>query len=431
MNKRKFYIFIIAAGLSSILLSGCVTIGKAVSRENAIEEVTRVLGYEPKFTNSYVEKNDYKHNKKNYYYEFEDAKGMRFSYSSKLEPQGLDGATFYYTYENKINYKRRILPFYCETIEKLCDKYNSDCEQTIEYIPETTLTYDVFGNEEQFGSSYIMIGGYNDLEAASDLIAEILNECRTCSSESYLFNSDLVNVGLIVRTLTTDGKCTNVTTIGLISDDEDVNRDEIYNKIFKAYIETVKTGKIPNDVSEEVISGTCPEYMHGVYQDKYYDLWTAALVSDENLDAPEYSFKIEYREPKEREDYTYYEGYYSKGFRIYDIIAQLGGECSFHEKIKDRKCAGFEGSLGDDTYQFGFENSSMDTIYIVRNGKEYLFKTEISNPADNSYSFIIDKETFEEIFGVKITYNFAESTFTVERQWMTFLIFSKNLLIID
>lgn len=415
MNKRNICILLIATGLSALFLSGCVTIGKPANKKMAIDRVSSALGYEPEFIDSYVEKSSYKWNKNDYYYEFEDNQGMRFCFSSKITPQGIDGATFFYTYENKVNYKRRILPFYCEAIEELCNKYNLCFERAIEFSPESSLSYDVFGNEEQYGASCILIDGYKDLDTAADLITEILNKCRIYSLKSELFDSDKPYVGLTVRTPTTEGDYTNVTTINLISAGEDVNRDEIFNELFKAYIETIKTGNIPNDVSEDILSGTCPKVIHGVYQGKYYDLWGAVLVSDENPDNPEYSFKIEYREPKEREDYTYYEAYYSKDLRIYDIIAQLGGECTFHEKMKGHKCAGFNGQLGDDTYQFGFENRSMDTVYIARNGKEYLFKTEVSNPANNTYSFNIDKETFEELFGVEITYNFVESTFLVER----------------
>lgn len=410
MKHRTLIKYILISGLIAIFLTGC-TIGSPTGKKEAIRRVTDALGYEPEFTNSFSEKSSYNRFKKNYYYEFEDLEGMRFTYSSVIVPEGLDGATFYYYYQDKLNYKRRILPFYSSEIESLCKEYGFGYEKMLGCSPDSPLQYDIFGNEVQYSGSSILINAFTDLDKAADLVVQIQDLCRIRTLKSPVVDADYCNTEISVR-VTAGEKNYTISTFKLLNASDYAEHDKIYDKLYKDYVEVSKKYEAIKDIPAEVLNGTNPEILHGVFNGETYPEWNIVLSDDADPDNPQYSFKMKYKEPSERTNYAYNEGYYTKDLTIQNFIAQLGGTCTFHEQGSGDYGAGFDGYLGDDVYEFGFYHG-MNTVFINKNGKEYLFKTEVNNPANNTYSFILSKEEIEEIFGINIEYNNAESIFVV------------------
>jgi len=411
LSKKRNKVIIIAVMLvSSFFMMSCMTVGEGVeSKSQAIRDVEQILGYEPELTNYYVEKSNYKSFKKNYYYEFEDLEGMRFTYSSVLTPDGMDGAVFYYYYNNKVNFNRRILPFYSDTIKSLCDKYGAGYEKMLGYKEDAPIDYDYFGNEIQYAGAAILIEGYDDLDMAADLITEILDNCRIHAIACDLLNTDICNTEITVKSKSENGY-NNVASFKLLKRSDYADRDEIYKSLFKSYVEKAKGKRIINDLPAEVVENTVPEILHGVYKDKQYDLWTIVLDEEES-DKPNYVYTLYYKEPKDREDYKYYEGYYSMDLTIQNFIAQLGGSCHFEEEV-DSFGPGFRARLGDNDYIFGFYISE-GAVIIKKNDDEYVFNTYVYNPANSSYKFYLTKEEMEEIFDITITYHNENSTFLV------------------
>lgn len=205
-----------------------------------------------------------------------------------------------------------------------------------------------------------------------------------------------------------------VSTFSLLTEGKTVNQDNIYNQLYKDYIESVKKGHIPNDLDEGVLSSVCPEFIHGIYQDKEYQLWSAKLIDDSDSDHPKYEFKMLYREPSEREEYEYHGGYYAEDLQIQNFIAVLGGSCFFHEAERNGDGAGFLGYLGDDVYFFGFVKDKSQ-VMIRKNDEEYFFDLTMYNPAMDEYSFEISREDIENIFGVTIDIQKETSNFFVKR----------------
>lgn len=109
-----------------ICLTGCVTVGNPASEKKAKADMKEIFGYELELTDSMATQSQYKKHKKNYYYEFEDANGMQLTYASTLEPEGLDGATFFYQYCDEINYQKRVVPFYSQRMKEICDEYGKE-----------------------------------------------------------------------------------------------------------------------------------------------------------------------------------------------------------------------------------------------------------------------------------------------------------------
>lgn len=413
-NSLNKYLKFIVAIIPLFLFSGCgFLFGMPVSSEKAIAQLTDALGYEPTFIEEKKVRSEEKSLHNDYYYEFEDEYGMRFAYVSKIAGVGLDGADFYYRYENFINYDYRLLPFYSDTIKALCDKYGFSYWKRsftdYEYEPD----YDIFGNETQFGSSMFCIECFDDLDAASRLVSDILDACRIHSSKEWTALKGMPSKSIVVAIGVGGEKRAKVGEYKLLYDEDVVDTKEIYTELKKNYIELVKKEKIKNDLPDNMLEEVCPDYLQGRYNGQLYDLWHIELVDDTDIDNPEYKFTMYYKEPPDREKYQYYPGYYNKDMTIQNFIAQLGGTCFFSEKEPAGDAAGFNAYLGDDIYFFGFVGDN--NVLIRKNDTEYVFDTQIYNPANNSYQFQLTKEEMEEIFGISITYNKALSVFDVNR----------------
>jgi len=409
MVKMMALIFI------SAMLSGCMTIGGHSNRSEVTGKLKDVFGYEPELIDECTVKSSYKKIKKDYYYEFEDIDGMRFTYSVKLTPQGVDGATFYYSYVDDVNYYKRIMPFYSDTIRDLCDEYGCTYEPTLGYNEEKGLDKDFFGNDIQHGGSAIRVDGFDDLENAAELVTKILDQCRLNVYPSGILTNNR-HIAQIMVFASHDIGGGKIGEYQLLRYGDEVDKEEIYNQLRLNYIEGVKKRQINNDIPESILENTAPQYLKGRFNGRVYDLWSASLQTEESKEQeeslPEYTFEILYREPMEREDYKYYEGYYSMDLRIYNIIAQLGGECTFSESYSNGDGPGFTGSLCGDEYYFGFAQDHK--VLIRKNGEEKIYDTTVKNVANDTYSFILTREEMEDLFNIKITYNIVESIFDVE-----------------
>lgn len=389
-------------------LTGCITVGSAASEKKAVKAVTQVLGYEPTLTDVKTEKSEYTRFKKNKYYEFEDKQGMRFSYASTVEPEGLDGATFFYRYRDQIHYEEMLVPFYGEVMQKLCDEHGKELE--LEAYGNGQSQVDAFGNLRQFMGAAIIIDGYADLEDTAQLVYEMLVQCRREVPRSGLMASASPEIYVNVRD---DRWGIKVAKFPLLLMDEAVSQSEVYDKLSRGYVEMVKTGHIKDDLPENLLENLPPEVLRGIYNSREYDQWVAVLASSSGEDAV-YSYKLYYREPTEREDYQFIDVYNNQDFSIEAFIAQLGGTMFFHEAEKGGDGAGFSGYLGEDSYFVGFTGADHQVL-IRKNEEEYIFDTQMNNPAMNEYDMILTKEQMEDIFGIQISYDYAASRFTVSR----------------
>ena len=301
----------------SLFLSGCIAVGRPSDSDHAGKRLEKSLGYRPELVDTYVVKSPYKRFKKDYYYEFETREGMRFTYSSALTEQGMDGATFFYAYLDTTNYDYRFLPFYSETIEELCNEYGMRYIKNPYGGSNSSVQYDEFGNEKQFAADVVVIDGFGDIERVSELVYEILDKCRADIPQEGILSSKSANVQIVIKRFEEgDEYGENVAKFDLVPHDSEVSKADIYDTLFKNYIECVKNNKFENDVPDSILQNTNPNYLKGRFQGKIYDLWTATLVGEEDYDAgkglsidggepietPEYSFTLYYQEPTYRED---------------------------------------------------------------------------------------------------------------------------------
>ena len=314
---------------SSICMTGCATIGRPASEQKAKADVKEIFGYELTLIDSMSEQSPHKKFKKNYYYEFEDANGMQFTYASTIEPEGLDGATFFYQYCNEINYQKRVIPFYSQRIKEVCDEYGKDLLMPVYSDKDISFHQDVFGNQAEFEGATILVSHVEDLKDVAAILETILNECQIHELKSTRVRQSVGNMEIAIAVPKDEKHNIRFSVFKLLKEGETTNQDNIYKKLYKDYIESVKKGQIPDDLDEGALSSVCPEILHGIYQDKDYQLWTAKLVDDSNPDTPKYEFEMLYREPSEREKYEYHGGYYAEDLQIQNYIAVLGGSCFF------------------------------------------------------------------------------------------------------
>ena len=400
---------------SSICMTGCATIGKPASEQKAKADVKEIFGYELTLIDSMSEQSPHKKFKKNYYYEFEDANGMQFTYASTIEPEGLDGATFFYQYCNEINYQKRVIPFYSQRIKEVCDEYGKDLLMPVYSDKDISFHQDVFGNQAEFEGATILVSHVEDLKDVAAILETILNECQIHELKSTRVMQSVGNMEIAIAVPKDEKHNIRFSVFKLLKEGETTNQDNIYKKLYKDYIESVKKGQIPDDLDEGALSSVCPEILHGIYQDKDYQLWTAKLVDDSNPDAPKYEFEMLYREPSEREKYEYHGGYYAEDLQIQNFIAVLGGSCFFKEAEKGGDNAGFLAYLGDDVYFFGFTKDKSQVL-IRKNDEEYFFDLVMKNPAMDEYLFAISREDVEKLFGITIEIQKETSNFLVENR---------------
>lgn len=413
VKRVKRILLVSSFAIACTMLAGCLVVGRAESKRGATAELSKLFGYEPVMLDEHIEKSQYKRFYKDYYYEYKDNNGMLYTYSSVLKPQGLDGATFYYSYHNSINYNRRIIPFYSDTMQKLCDEYGFEYQKQYAYDAQAEAERDVFGNEVQFMGAIFYIDGYEDLKKAAELVGAILDSCRLEVAEEGIIDRSYANTEISVYRRTAKNGC-RVGTFKLLGMDSEYSSDDIYTKIKQNYIEAVKRNDIEDDLPEGLIESYAPGVLHGKYNGRVYDLWTIELTEDSTEDNPNYDFELLYKEPKYREDYKYYEGYYSTDMQIQNIIAQLGGECCFSEKEENISGPGYTGTLGDNHYSFGMIDKNH--ILIKKNDEQYIFSGYIVNPVGKQYAFKVSKEEFEKIFGLYVDYNYSESVFEVKKK---------------
>ncbi|MBQ0027954.1 MAG: hypothetical protein KBS96_05060 [Lachnospiraceae bacterium] len=398
----------------SFCMTGCITVGKSASEKKAKEDVEEIFGYELKLTDSMVEQSQHKKYKKNYYYEFEDANGMQFTYASTIEPEGLDGATFFYQYCNEINYRKRVVPFYSQRMKEICDEYEKEFLMPEYRDEDAGFHQDVFGNRTEYGGATILVHNVEELRDVAAILDTILNECQIHRLKSSKVMQSVGNMEIAIAVHKDETHNTRFSVFQLLYEGETLDKDSIYGKLFKEYIESVKKGHIPNDLDDGTLSRVCPEILHGIYQDKDYPLWTAGLIDDSDSDNPKYEFEMLYREPSEREKYEYHGGYYAEDLQIQNFIAVLGGSCSFCEAQVDGDSAGFTAYLGDDSYFFGFINDKSQVL-IRKNDEEYFFDLSMKNPAMDEYLYKISREDVEKIFGVTIEIQKETSNFYVKK----------------
>lgn len=399
---------------TSLCLTGCVTIGKPASEEKAKADVEEIFGYELILVDSMVTQSQHKKFKKNYYYEFEDANGMRFTYASTIEPEGLDGATFFYQYCNEINYQKRVVPFYSQRMKEICDEYGKEFLMPEYRDEDISFHQDVFGNQVEYGGATILVSHVEELKDVAAILETVLNECQIHELKSTKVMQSIGNMEIAIAAPKDETHNTRFSVFQLLHEGEAVNQDSIYKKLYKEYIESVKKGHILDDLEEGALSSVCPEVLHGVYQDKDYQLWAAELIDDSDTDHPKYEFEMMYREPSEREKYEYHGGYYAEDLQIQNFIAVLGGSCFFNEAEVGGDNAGFSAYLGDDVYFFGFTNDKRQVL-IRKNDEEYFFDLSMYNPAMDEYSFKISREDLEKLFGITIEIQKETSNFFVNR----------------
>lgn len=397
----------------SLCMTGCVTIGKPASEKEARADVEEIFGYELTLTDSIVMQSQEKKNKKDYYYEFEDANGMQFTYASTVEPEGLDGATFFYQYCNEINYRKRVIPFYSQRMKEICDEYGKEFLMPEYRDEDSNFHQDVFGNQTEFGGATILVSQVEDLKDVAVILETILNECQVHEIKNTRVMQSIGNMEIAIAVPKDETYNTRFSAFQLLNEGETVDQNSIYKKLYKEYVENVKKGHIPDDLEEGVLSSVCPEVLFGIYQDKDYPLWTASLIDDSDLDNPKYEFKMLYREPSEREEYEYHGGYYAQDLQIQNFIAVLGGSCIFSE-AKGADDAGFSAYLGEDVYFFGFTKDKSQ-VMIRKNDEEYFFDLTMYNPAMDEYSFTISREDVEKIFGITIEIQKESSNFIVTK----------------
>lgn len=409
---KKKCILVLLGIFIALCMTGCVTIGKPASERKAKADVEAIFGYELTLTDSMATKSQYKKFKKNYYYEFEDANGMRFTYASTIEPEGLDGATFFYQYCNEINYQKRVVPFYSQRMKEICDEYGKEFLMPEFRDEDISYHQDVFGNYVEYSGATILVSHVEELEDVSAILETILNECQIHELKNAKVMQSIGNMEIAIAVPKDETYNIRFSVFKLLNEGETVDQDSIYEKLYKEYIESVKKGQIPDDLEEGTLSSVCPEVLHGIYQDKEYPLWSAKLIDDSDSDNPKYEFKMLYREPAEREEYEYHGGYYAEDLQIQNFIAVLGGSCFFREAERGGDGAGFSAYLGDDVYFFGFINGKSQVL-IRKNDEEYIFDLTMYNPAMDEYSFMISREDVEEIFGITIEIQNETSNFFV------------------
>lgn len=411
--KKKHVVALLGIGMA-LCMTGCATIGKPASENKARADVEEIFGYELTLTDSIVTQSQHKKLKKNYYYEFEDANGMRFTYASTLEPEGLDGATFFYQYCNEINYQKRIVPFYSERMKENCDKYGKEFLMPEYRDEDISFHQDIFGNPAEYGGATILVSHVEELEDVAAILTTILNECQIHELKNSKVMQSAGNMEVAIAVRKDETRNTRFSVFKLLNEGEVVEQDSIYEKLYKEYVEGVKKGHIPNDLEEGALSRICPEVLHGIYQDKEYPLWAAELIDDSDSDNPKYEFEMLYREPSEREKYEYHGGYYAEDLQIQNFIAVLGGSCFFNEAEVAGDGAGFTAYLGEDIYFFGF-TSDKSQVMIRKNDEEYFFDLSMQNPAMDEYSFVISREDVEKLFGITIEIQKETSNFLVNR----------------
>lgn len=412
MNKKCRVILLCIC--MSFCMTGCITIGEPASEKKAKADLEEVFGYELKLTDSLVMQSQYKKHKKDYYYEFEDANGMQFTYASTIEPEGLDGATFFYQYCNEINYQRRVVPFYAQRMKEICEEYGREIGIPWDGDEDAKLHQDVFGNQVEFEGATILVTHVEELSDVAAILETILNECQIHERKNAKVMQSSGNMEVAIAVPKKEKWNIRFSVFSLLPEGETADRESIYDQLYKDYIESVKKGHIPNDLSEEELSSVCPEVLHGIYQDREYSLWGAKLIDDSDSDNPKYEFKMMYREPTERKNYEYHGGYYAEDLQIQNFIAVLGGSCFFQEAKRNGDGAGFSAYLGDDVYFFGFTKGKSQ-VMIRKNEEEYFFDLTMYNPAMDEYSFQISREEVENLFGVTIDIQKETSNFILKK----------------
>lgn len=392
-------------------LAGC-TFGHSTSNDEALLKLAEVMGYEPVLVNESTENSRYKRFRKDKYYEFEDKYGMKFTYMSRLDWEGIDGLRLFYHYRDEVNYNYRIIPFYATRMQELCDHYGYEFRKRAYADENTSPDYDYFGNEEQFEGAMVMIGGYDDLTNVAELMTTILNECRAYAPDKGVISSMKPLMTIRVAINNSAGKDIPVSDFKILRGDELADEGLIYTTLYKDYVEGVKKGTIDDDTPDGTLENTCPEYLWGNFNGRHYDLWSAKLISDADPENPEYRFDMYLREPEEREEYIYHEGYYTMNMGIQNFIAQLGGTCYFHEAESGGDGAGYECYLGDSNIFAGL-NDDKSQVIIRRDNKEYRFDAVINNPANGEVKITLSKEDMEEIFDIIITYDKLNTEFIV------------------
>lgn len=413
MKKIKRGIAITGMMLAMALLSGCMAFGSPATEKQALKMLTEEFGYEPKLIESFEEKSEYKSSKKNRYFEFEDEQGMCFTFFSTLESQGMDGSTFYYSYENTTNYDLRILPFYGNQIRGICDKQGLGFQQRVYTQENEYIEIDPFGYSVQYMGSGILIDGYEDLEKTAKALEEILNHCKIYASQDGILNTNKPMIQLTIL-LSRDEKYSKVTDFCLLQKDESISYEEIFKSLQKDYVEQVKRGALPNEIPQDLLETVCPRILKGRFEGRDFQQWSAVLQDDSDPDNPQYEFTMHYREPREREDYEFRDVYNNQNLAVQNFVALLGGTCFFHEKEIGKDGAGFQGYLGEDVFFFGFSTGKKQLL-IRRNEKEYVMDLTLYNPTMDEYTFTVSKEQMEEIFNIQITYQKEESIFEVHK----------------
>lgn len=408
----KAVLFVICLMIMS-LLTGCgMTFGSPKTKEQVIKELTDGFGYQPLFVEEQVKQSEAGWLHKDFYYEFEDKNGLRFTYASCAMPQGLDGATFFYKYIGKANYKYRLIPFWSEKMEAICSKYGLEYQKNPYGTGEDDIQYDPFGNEIQFGGAMIRLEGYKDLEPAVSLMYELLDTCRNGAPDENIVPLEAADAKL--RVAVDSGKYgQKLKDYSLLSEKEELSKEDIKNTLYKEYIELVKKEKIPNDLPQGLLENTCPEMLTGVFQETTYSQWHAFLIDESNPENPEYIFKLYYREPMAREEYFYVDCYNNRDMGIYNIIAQLGGTCTFREVCEEIGGPAYYGELRGREILFGF-TSGEEQVKISCDGEEYFFDTTLYNVTNHHYMITLSREQMEKLFGIRITYDKLNSYFVIE-----------------
>ena len=401
-------------------LCGCVTIGFPTSKAQAEKNVSNAFGHEMKALEHKVQRSEERKLHKDHFYEFEDKNGMRFTYASKVTGHGFLDATLYYSYVDFCNYDRRIPCFYADKIKAICDEhgltYDSDA-LGFKSGPNVGPDYDIFENPNQYGGPGVYIYGVDDIDAAAEVIYNVLDVCRVEKVDTYKFNNEYADSVMTVVVPNEDGKhFIPVGKFSFITDNEEVpDTQEIRTKIYKEYIEGVKAGNINNDLSDDVLESVNPDIIRGRYNGEFYQQWVGTLVDETDAENPVYSFTLRYREPHDKENYQYVDCYNTRNLSVYNVLAQLGGDVFYHLK-SDGEPEGYNVYLGEDMYYIYFSDKDETVVTIDKNDKSYSFETELFNPVTNERIFKVSKDEMEEIFGISITYDNANSEFLVEKK---------------
>lgn len=396
-----------------VTFSGCgLLIGAPMSEKAAINNINDGFGYEVTYLGKDKVKSEYKPLRNDTYYEFEDSHGIKFSFVSEVEPFSIDGATLFYVYGKNSYYQYCVIPFYADKMKAICQNNGLVFHES--YPDMINPRYDLFGNKHQFTGCGVEIAGYSDLDAASDAIYQMLDECRISDVNTKKYSVELAQMHIAVGTIEEKG-FRAVHYFRLCSDNADIpDKNEIYTTLKKEYIEKIKSGIIANnDLPEGLLENVCPEIIRGRYNDEFYQQWTAHLIDDSEIDNPSYDVTLKYREYDRKEPYTYVDCYNNRDLSIYNILAQLGADVTYSKNESD--IGVYQAILGDDVYHIYFENDNKSTVVIELNGDVHIYETELDNPANNSRRFDISMDEFSDLFGVNITLDKKASEFIVER----------------